>query len=277
MKRLIEVAREHRLRVIEDAAQAVGATYDGKYAGAIGDAGVMSLNFHKIIHTGEGGVVLTDDEDVANRVRLVRNHGETSVEDMKLENIANTMGSNYRMTEIEAAIGVEQLYKLNSLLEHRRILASYLSSHLAMFQERVIPPVIYPNVTHSFYDYVVRVNEEKLGISRHTFAEALKAEGVSFIEGYVRPLYLLPVFQKKIAYGENGCPWTCGHYRGNVSYNKGICPVTERLYEHELLCGDFCHSGLTTEDMDDVIAAFRKVIDNVSELEEWEKRPSRGN
>lgn len=275
MKPLLQIAREHGLRVIEDAAQAVGATYDGQFAGAIGDAGVMSLNFHKIIHTGEGGVVLTNDEDIANRVRLVRNHGETSVEDMKLENIANTMGSNYRMTEIEAAIGVEQLHKLDTLLEHRVRLASHLTSRLSRFGRGVSPPVIKPNVTHSFYDYVVRVNEEKLGISRHTFAEALKAEGVTFNEGYVRPLYLLPLFQKKIAYGPDGAPWTSGHYRGKVNYEKGICPVTERLDEHELMWGDVCHSALTTEDTDDVADAFGKVIDNLPELEEWEKRISR--
>jgi dTDP-4-amino-4,6-dideoxygalactose transaminase len=271
MKQLLEIAREYDLRLIEDAAQAVGATYEGKCAGAIGDAGIMSLNFHKIIHTGEGGVVLTNDEDIANRVRLVRNHGETSVEDMKLENIANTMGSNYRMTEIEAAIGVEQLHKLDALLEHRNRLAGYLTNQLTKLGKPVKPPVIYPNVTHSFYDYVVRLDERELGISRHTFAEALRAEGVTFNEGYVKPLYMLPLFQKKIAYGKDGCPWTCNHYRGNVSYDKGICPVTERLFEHELLWGDVCHSALTTEDMDDVADAFRKVMDNIPELEGWEK------
>ena len=273
MKEILEIAEEHHLRVIEDAAQAVGATYDGKFAGAIGDAGVMSLNFHKIIHTGEGGVVLTNDEEIATRVRLVRNHGETIVEDMKLQNIANTMGSNYRMTEIEAAIGVEQLRKLDGLLQVRNLLASHLTKRLAEFHGLLNPPVIYPNATHSFYDYVIRVNEKALGVSRHAFAEAMKAEGVTFNEGYVRPLYLLPMFQKRIAYGENGCPWTC-QYKGNVNYDKGICPVTERLYEHELLWGDVCHSPLTTEDIDDVADALRKVIDHASDLRVWENKVS---
>jgi len=86
-------------------------------------------------------------------------------------------------------------------------------------------------------------------------------------------LYLLPMFQKRIAYGENGCPWTC-QYKGNVNYDKGICPVTERLYEHELLWGDVCHSPLTTEDIDDVADALRKVIDHASDLRVWENKVS---
>jgi dTDP-4-amino-4,6-dideoxygalactose transaminase len=142
--------------------------------------------------------------------------------------------------------------------------------------EGVKPPVIYPNATHTFYTYSVKLDSQALGISRSTFTKALKAEGVAFNEGYVRPLYLLPMYQKRIAYGRDGFPWTGGHYRGKVSYEKGICPVTERLYERELLWADVCHHPLTLHDMDDVADAFEKVIAHISELKAWEREHGSG-
>jgi len=269
MRGIQKIAEEHNLRVIEDAAQAVGASYDGKFAGTIGDAGILSLNFHKIIHTGEGGLILTNNDDIARRAQMVRNHGENVVEKMALTEIANTMGSNYRMTEIEAAIGLEQFRKLNGLIAHRNRLAAHLTKRLNKLGE-VEPPVIYPNATHTFYAYAIKLDGEKLGVSRHTFTKALKAEGVAFNEGYVRPLYLLPMYQKRIAYGRDGFPWTSGHYKGKVTYERGMCPVTERLYERELIWADVCHHPLTLDDVDDVADAFEKVVDHISELKAWE-------
>jgi dTDP-4-amino-4,6-dideoxygalactose transaminase len=272
MKSILEIAREHNLRVIEDAAQAVGGTIDGHPAGSIGDIGVMSLNFHKIIHTGEGGIVLTNDDVIAERAHMVRNHGECVAEAKGWADISNTMGSNYRMGEITAAIGIQQLRKLSGLLRGRRRLAEHLTKRLMEAKDALKTPAIYPNVTHTFYAYAVKLDHERIGISRHTFAEALRAEGVPFSEGYVRPLYLQPLYQHRIAYGNKGCPWTCGHYHGTVSYNKGICPVTERLHESELLLADICHSPLTIEDMDDVADAMLKVLRHVSDLNTWEQK-----
>jgi perosamine synthetase len=275
MKPIIDIARAHDLRVIEDAAQSIGATYNGAFTGTIGDLGVLSLNRHKIIHTGEGGIVLTNDDKMAERARLVRNHGECVVGRMNWENIVNTMGSNYRMTEIEAAIGVEQLRKLGRLLAHRNKLAAYLSSRLKELGGVVKPPVIYSNATHAFYLYTLKL-PESLGVSRHTFARALQAEGVPFNEGYVQPLYLLPLYQQRVVYGERGCPWTCSHYDGNVSYQKGICPTSERLYERDLLCADICHHPLTPNDMDDVADAFQKISEQMADLMAWEKAHPNG-
>ncbi|MCJ7766971.1 DegT/DnrJ/EryC1/StrS family aminotransferase [Candidatus Bathyarchaeota archaeon] len=270
MNPILDIAREYNLRVIEDAAQAIGVTYNGRYVGALGDAGVLSLNFHKIIHAGEGGIVLTDDDIVAERARMVRNHGECVVEAMGWTNIANTMGSNYRMTEIHAAIGIEQLRKLQELLIHRNKLASYLTRRLRKFEDIVTTPIVYPNATHGFYVYALKFKQENIGVSRQVFARALQAEGVPFAEGYVRPLYLLPLYQQRIAYGNSGCPWTCGHYHGQVKYDRGICPVAERLHDRELLYSDICHHPLTTDDMDDVAGAFEKISQNVDELKRWE-------
>jgi dTDP-4-amino-4,6-dideoxygalactose transaminase len=271
MKPIMEIARAHNLRVIEDAAQSIGAVYNGTFTGTIGDAGVLSLNRHKIIHTGEGGIILIDHDEIAERARLIRNHGECVVEKMGWRDIANTMGSNYRMTEIEAAIGVEQLHKLDGLFAHRNRLAAHLTRRLEEFRDAVEPPVIYPNATHAFYVYAVKFKADRVGVRRHTFLQALRAEGIPFDEGYVRPLYLQPMYQKRIAHGNEGCPWTCAHYRGKVTYDKGICPVAERLNEGELLLSDICHHPLTTEDMDDVADAFKKVLNHAPDLRVWEQ------
>ncbi len=267
---ILEIPREYDLRVIEDAAQSIGAMYNGKFSGNLGDAGILSLNYHKIIHTGEGGILLCNDDVIAERARMVRNHGECIVEQIGWSDIANTMGSNYRMTEIEAAIGVEQLRKLDQLFVHRNKLAAHLTERLAALDGMVTPPVVYPKATHAFYVYAIKFQAERAGITRYTFAQALQAEGIPFGEGYVRPLYLQQLFQQRIAYGRGGCPWTCGHYRGQVSYEKGICPTAERLHEQEMMLADICHTPLTLADIDDVANGFEKVLGNLSELKAWE-------
>ena len=272
MDGLLEIAQRHDLVVVEDAAQSIGATWNGRETGTIGAAGVLSLNYHKIVHSGEGGIVLTDDPQIALRARLSRNHGEVVVEETDLPDIVNTIGSNFRMTEIDAAIAITQLGKLDRLLAGRREIADYLTARLAEIPG-VVPPVVRPESTHSFYVFPMKLEPEELnGISRADVASALAAEGVPVSEGYVRPLYLQPMYQQRIARGSRGCPWTCGHWRGEVSYEPGICPVTERLYERDLLLADVCRHPLTLEDAKDVADAFEKVMTNVDAIRDGSTR-----
>jgi perosamine synthetase len=266
MDGLLDVARRHDLAVVEDAAQSIGATWNGRETGTIGTVGVLSLNYHKIVHSGEGGIVLTDDPQIAQRARLSRNHGEVVVEETELPDIVNTIGSNFRMTEIDAAIAITQLGKLDRLLARRREIASYLSARLAEIPG-ITPPVVRPESTHSFYVFPITMKADELeGVGRADVARALAAEGVPVSEGYVRPLYLQPLYQQRIARGSRGCPWTCGHWRGEVSYAPGICPVTERLYERDLLLADVCRHPLTLEDAKDVADAFEKVMTNLDAI-----------
>ena len=263
---LLEVARAHDLMVIEDAAQSIGATYGGRESGTLGDVGVLSLNRHKIIHCGEGGIVLTDDDQRALVAQLARNHGEVVVEQASPDDISNTLGSNFRPTEIEAAIAYEQLQKLDRLLAVRRELAAHLTQRVSGLPG-LTPPVVAEGCTHSFYLYAMRVDEEALdGVSRAALAAALRAEGAPVSEGYVRPIYRQAVYQHRIGRGRRGCPWTCGHWHGDVSYAPGICPVTERLYERELLLTDVCRHPLTHADIDDVGDAFEKVFTHTEQL-----------
>ena len=111
VRRINQIAKKHKLLVIEDCAQAPGAKYKDKFAGTLGDIGVFSLNYHKHIHTGEGGMVVTNNDKLAEKVRLIRNHAEAVVRGKGVKDLANMVGYNFRMTEIEAAIARCQLKK----------------------------------------------------------------------------------------------------------------------------------------------------------------------
>jgi len=128
MDPIMALAREHDLVVIEDAAQAPNAAYRGRYAGTLAHMGVFSLNYHKTIHSGEGGVVVTDDDRFIERLQLIRNHAETVVKAKGVKDIVSMLGFNYRMTEIEAAIAAEQLKKLDRLHRPRVEAAAFAAS-----------------------------------------------------------------------------------------------------------------------------------------------------
>jgi dTDP-4-amino-4,6-dideoxygalactose transaminase len=259
------LAREHNLIVIEDAAQAPGALYHGRHAGTLAHLGVFSLNYHKVIHTGEGGVVVTDDDNLADRLQLIRNHAEVVVKDKGVENIVNMLGFNYRMTEIEAAIGSEQLKKLERLLVPRVEAANYLTERLSGLPG-LTPPLTRPGIRHSYYAYALRYDERQTGIPRNKFVAALKAEGIPMSQGYVEPIYLQPLYQRRTVYGTSGCPFTCSFNKSDVSYEKGICPVAERMHYEELMAADLCHANVTRHDLDDVVAAFQKVLEHAKEM-----------
>lgn len=273
MDEIMALARKYNLKVIEDGAQAPGVIYRGKPVGTIGDIGGFSLNFHKHIHTGEGGLIVTDNDDLALRCQLIRNHGENATEAYKVKDISNIIGSNYRFTELQAAIATEQFKKLNAILKHRTEMGAYLSNRLRDFDGLCIPE-IEENCNHSYYLYAVRFNREHFGISRNLFLKAVSAEfpkpkywdTTPFAEGYVKPLYLNPIYQQQIAIGKKGFPFNFN--KGvKYDYSKGICPITEKLYEEELLLSPLVREGMKKEDLKDFADAIEKVIENISELQ----------
>lgn len=271
MDRINAIAKKHGLYVIEDCAQAPGAKYREKWSGTLGDIGVFSLNYHKHIHTGEGGIIVTDNDDLAEKLRLIRNHAEAVIEAKGFATLINMIGFNYRMTEIEAAIAREQLKKLPDLIEERLRNITYLSNKLKNIP-CLEPAKTRPENKHVFYMHPIKFNASVAGIHRDKFVEAVKAElmpielreseGVKVNCGYVKPLYLQPLYQKKIAYGKNGCPWVCDKYLGNVDYSKGICPVTEKMHEDVIITHELMLPGMSKQDLDDVIDAFVKVWEN---------------
>ena len=269
------LAKQHGLYVIEDTAQAPGATLAGKFAGCLGDIGVFSLNYHKHIHCGEGGIVVTDRDDLAERVRLIRNHAESVVEAKGETNLVNMLGFNYRMTEMEAAVARCQLKKLPALLAKRRANCRYLEEQLARIPAFTMPKVR-EGGEHAYYVHACKFDNVVAGVSRNTFIEAVRAElpvfsnreteGVKLSSGYVRPLYLLPLYQRRIAYGTQGFPFSLRE--GTVNYGKGLCPVAERMHEKELFLHELMLPSLEEDDLDDVAKAFDKVWTNRHTLTE---------
>jgi perosamine synthetase len=262
LAKLRKLADEQGIYLVEDNAQAPLATENGRLAGTIGDIGVFSLNYHKHIHSGEGGVCVTEDKELALRLRLIRNHGENAVEPAGVTNLANLIGYNYRQTEIGAAIGLEQLKKLDTLIDEREEVAISLSEALADVPG-LRPPAIREGCRHVFYVWSAKYNSDEVaGVSREIVKAALEAEGLGPFGSYVKPLYLLPIFQKRIAIGEEGFPFNLSEVR----YAKGICPVTERMFERELLLFPLCSYDLHDNDADAVASAIRKVFENKDEL-----------
>jgi dTDP-4-amino-4,6-dideoxygalactose transaminase len=198
-------------------------------------------------------------------MQLIRNHAEAITADMGLQDLDNLVGFNYRMTELEAAVSIGQFKQLDFLNNYRIELAEYLTHKLSVFKALTLPKKEVGN-KHVYFVYPIRLKEQEAGISRDMLVKALNAEGIPFGAGYVRPLYLEPLYQKKIAYGKNGCPFTCGFYNGDIDYSKGICPVAERMYEKELLMTGVCRYPQTKKDMDDIAGAFEKIFQNREEL-----------
>jgi dTDP-4-amino-4,6-dideoxygalactose transaminase len=270
MDEIMSIAHKYNLKVIEDCAQAPMALYKGKPVGTIGDIGVFSLNYHKHIHTGEGGILTTNNEKIAERIYLIRNHGENIVEPKGVQDVFNTHGFNFRMTEIEAAIGIEQLKKLPSLIEERLKNVEYFTNELKKIKGFTAPFVELES-KHVFYLHALKFDKRIIGIDRNKFVDAVKAEIPSAIlredtplmgSGYVRPLYLQPLYQQRATH----CSFNCEKYKGQVNYNKGICPNAEKLHYEELITHEYIRPGMTKEDMMDVIIAIEKVSKNIDEL-----------
>lgn len=200
------IAKKHGIMVIEDAAQAIGAKYKGKYAGTLGDIGVYSLNFHKHIQCGEGGIVVTDDDVLAEKVRLMRNHAESVINDAYIKDGTeefryncdwiSMVGMNLRMCELEAAIAREQLKKLPGILEKVR----------GNFIARAVK--IRPECQHAFYRYAWD--------SRYTSVEKelLDDEDCTSKQGYITPIYQMPLF-RSLGYDQRQCP-VCEGVQKNI-------------------------------------------------------------
>jgi perosamine synthetase len=261
---LMSIAAKYNLKVISDTAQSPGALYKGKYAGTLADVGGYSLNYHKHIHTGEGGLLVTNDAGIAEKLQLIRNHAEVVVEDKGVTNLTNMIGHNFRLGEIECAMGIEQLKKLDGLVKSRQALAERLTKGLKGLKG-LCTPVIRPDFTHVYYVYPMILDLEQLNVGRDIIHAALQAEGVAVSNRY-QNIHLLPIYQKKIAYGSQGFPWSSDICKRDVSYEKGICPVAEKHQDSTYLGFGMCVYDLSGSDIDSIIVAFQKVWANLDSL-----------
>jgi len=258
------IADRHGLSLITDTAQAPGAQLAGRPAGTGADVGGFSLNYHKHIHCGEGGLLVTNDDRIAERLRLIRNHGEAVITSDKPEELANILGHNFRLGEIEAAIAREQLRKLPSLVASRQRAAERLREGLA-FLSGLSLPVIAPDASHVYYVFGMTLDPELLGHSRSWIVEALRAEGVSALMAGYQCIHLNPIFRNRIAYGTSGFPWKgLAQQDSEVTYDLGLCPVAEDLHQRTFIGLNLCAHMYDDFEVDQVIAAFAKVWRHMS-------------
>lgn len=271
MDALVAIARRHNLKIIEDTAQAIGGAWRDKPAGTIGDAGVFSFQQSKNIMTGEGGMIVTSDPEIARRCRLIINHGEVVFDSRHgAADLANIVGCNFRLPELCAAVGRAQLRKLDIVNEWRTRNADLLRQELAGAHGVRLPPSQRQGngpaaeVPHLF---VALYDAASMGVSREVFTAALRAEGVPVGTGYVRPMYANPTFVLQTAYGAAGCPWTCHRDGAPPSPRRQEpCVTAERLLNEEFLWFYHIAYASTPDDMKDIGKAVRKVIANRAAL-----------
>jgi perosamine synthetase len=265
MDPIMELAKRHKLYVLGDNAQSPGALYKGRYAGCIEHIGIFSLNCHKTIQAGEGGIAVTNDDELAFRLALVRNHGENCTAGFKRPDL-HLLGLNLRMTEMEAAVGYHQLKKLKMLNEWRQRLAGYLTKRIRDTFDFIEPPYVAEDCTHVYYLYHTSYHAEQAGLPLDLFSRAIQAEGVPVFSRWGAPIYRLPIYQHLSAYGNTGCPFRPPYYAGKVSYEEGICPNAEASEHTSLFIETLVRWPNTEKDMDLVIDAIKKVIGQKEDL-----------
>jgi dTDP-4-amino-4,6-dideoxygalactose transaminase len=186
-------------------------------------------------------------------MQLIRNHGENVVESLHISDIANLVGFNLRMTELTAAIAREQLKNVNHHVSKRIAQAEKIIDGLNSLSGITLPQVRV-GCTHSYYVLPIKVDTNFFDASINEFSEALNDVGFPNSVGYVRPLYMLPLFQRKIAIGSQGFPFNLNH----VQYYEGMCPKAEML-KSLILCFEPCMYDLNDEEISQMTLAFRRV------------------
>ncbi|MCD6325136.1 DegT/DnrJ/EryC1/StrS family aminotransferase [Candidatus Bathyarchaeota archaeon] len=262
MDRIMEIAEDHDLIVVEDCAEAHGSEWRGKKVGGIGHLGTFSFQMGKPLTCGEGGFVSTNDEELAKKCFSYHNIGRVQGRPFYEHHIP---AWNLRMTEFQGAILLCQLKRLPEQTEKRYVNGEYLAGELEKIGGiRALKRD--PRVTkRGYYFYLMRYNEEEFGgVSRDMFLEALRAEGIPAGTAHNQPLYKNPVFVE-MRFGRTGCPVRCPLYGKAIDYTAFHCPVAERVYEKEIVAlgKDFL---LSRDQVDLVLEAIRKIKENIDEL-----------
>lgn len=219
---IAHIAKKHNLFVVEDVAQAPGIKMQNKFLGTWGDVGGFSLNYHKHIHTGEGGFCICKDDEVAMKMRLIRNHAESAVAGSPVNDLHNMVGFNFRMGEMEAAIGREQLKKLPVLLEQNQRKAVLILGELA--ETSALSTTNCAVNEHAYYVLPFLIQDEAL--NRSSLIAELERRGVpGLVRQYVN-IHKLPMYREKIAFGSY--PWAFSN-KPEAAKESTEMPVAEEL------------------------------------------------
>lgn len=260
---ILALAEEHGLWVLEDACQSHGATYKGQLVGTMGHVGVFSTITGKISNTGEGGFVITDDAELFEKMWGYQDFARKRSLGPASKYHWGLPCTNYRITNMQAAIGTQQMKRLHEMIAKRTQNAHYLRDKLQGLPGIELPADS-PWGERVYFYFVIRLQPEVLGTDMLNFALALAAEGV-YNERYLSttrwmiPQHLEPLFLNKAGYGGTKCPFECPWYEGHVEYYRGQCPVAEKACD-EVFWLASVHPLLEKTDLDDIAAAVRKVV-----------------
>ena len=244
MDEILDCARVRNLPVIEDAAHAAGARYRDRMIGSIGTATTFSFYAIKNMTTAEGGMITTDDDELAEQMRILSLHGISKDAWKRYSSTGSWYyevtcpGYKCNMTDIQAALGIGQLDRLPGFLEIRRRYA-HIYDELFDGLSEVTAPVVHPDVYHARHLYVLRLNLERLTIDRAAFIEALRAENIGTSVHFI-PVHLHP------------------YYRDRYGYARGDFPVAESTYDRIISLP--LYPKMTEEDLRDVVAAVKRVV-----------------
>lgn len=231
MEVILEIAEKHNLNVIEDAAEAHGALYKGKKAGSLGDLNCFSFYPNKNMTTGEGGMITTNNDELAEKIRMMRNHGQ----DQRYHHII--LGYNYRMTDIQAALGLIQLKRLGWVIEKKVKKATYYNEQIQkMFSDEITTPYIVPYATHVYMFYTIRFKNKA---TRDKTVQKLEQKGIQTRIAFP-PIHLQPLYQKLFG------------------YKRGYLPITENTSDTILCIPIYPH--ITQEQQDQVLSALKEAI-----------------
>lgn len=268
MAEIGELASDRGLYVIEDACQAHGATYRVRKAGTLGDIAGFSLQTTKNLMCGEGGLITTSSPALRDRAALCRLFGEQVKAEANRAYNSLTIGWNYRIPDMSAALARTQLRRLDEYNALTVANAEFLTEKLKGIPG-IVPPYIPDDRTSVYYAYVIRVDPEAMGISeppakvRLAFQIALAAEGVPAGRWQKMPVPAQEIFQQLHAYGK-GCPWTCPRSRPGISYDLSDFPVSKAVVA-SIFHLDEVRAPNGPDLMRKIVTAVEKVAENIRE------------
>lgn len=253
MDEFLKIGEEHNIPIIEDCAQAYLTTWKGRRVGTMGRLGCFSLQQSKHISAGDGGLVVTNDDDLAYRARLFADKGWDRTAPGRGHVF---LAMNYRISELQSAVTLAQLDKLEPLCARRRALGDLLTEKLRGVPG-VYPMALQEGCDTTYWFYPIRVVEQEVGMPRQRFSAALGAEGIPNGAWLNKPLYLFEALLEQRTFGKSHFPFDSPAASRRVQYGPGLCPNAERVLDQLLILT--VHEFFSEQDVDDMAAAIRKV------------------
>jgi dTDP-4-amino-4,6-dideoxygalactose transaminase len=257
MDRILAIARRHGLMVIEDCSQCYCASYQGTWTGRLGDLGCFSMQQSKHMTCGDGGITVTQDEDLGEIAKKFGAKGRPLYTEDGARHY-HSFGFNYNMTELQAAVGLAQLRRLAGVAEARTRHGERLTCMIGELPG-VYPQKVLEGCHSTYWFYAMRLVEAEAGMTPRRFAECMRAEGVPCGVHYIgKPIFLYESLRPKQVYGTSHYPWSLQDPARAVRYEEGECPNTERALSEMITIP--LHEKYTDQNIQEIGAAVEKVV-----------------